>query len=168
MPRLIKDGAVVEDSWQFSDSRSEVESALDLESPCFLSLELWLEMFPTGEIPEGASLGVVLEPGQEPGIIADTLASIGAIAIEFPAFADGRGFSYARELRQTHDYEGEIRAIGDILRDQLHYLMRSGFNAFQLSDENDLDGALRSLTDFSEAYQMSIDKPEPLFRRRTS
>ena len=85
--------------------------------------------------------------------------------VNFPVFTDGRGFSYARELRER-GLRGELRAGGHFIRDQLTYLQRCGFNAFQMADEAELEAALASLADFSEHYQASIDQPLPLFRRR--
>jgi uncharacterized protein (DUF934 family) len=88
------------------------------------------------------------------------------IALCFPVFSDGRAYSSARELRQNMGYAGEIRAIGDVLRDQLFYMHRCGFNAFALRDDQDLELALSAFADFREGYQASVDRPDPLFRRR--
>jgi uncharacterized protein (DUF934 family) len=114
----------------------------------------------------------------EPGVIlttADSLDSIvghlnqlSVIAIEFPQFTDGRGYSMARLLRERFGFEGEIRAVGDVLRDNLFYLSRCGFDGFVLSDRSTLEQALESLSDFSEGYQASVERPEPLFRRRAA
>ena len=87
------------------------------------------------------------------------------MVVNFPVFTDGRGFSYGRELRER-GYQGELRAAGHFIRDQLTYLSRCGFDAFQMADESQLEDALASLDDFSESYQAAIDQPLPLFRRR--
>ncbi len=144
MPKLIKDGVIVED-----------------ESPEVLDLEQWLG----SELR--SSRAVELEPGETIAPLLDCLDDIPLVMINFPTFMDGRGFSYARELRER-GYQGEIRAVGHFIRDQLTYLSRCGFNAFQFDDESELEEALGSLKDFNEAYQASIDKPQPLFRRRAS
>ena len=102
---------------------------------------------------------------ESPKLIADSLDALPMVAIDFPKFADGRGFSYARELREQHRFEGEIRAIGDFMRDQLFYLQRCGVNSFAL-DNDGLEAALASLKDFDECYQPGVDQPLPLFRRR--
>jgi len=88
------------------------------------------------------------------------------VAIRFPKFVDGRGFSVARLLRERYQYQGEIRAIGEIIRDQLYLLQRCGFNAFEFGAEVNLAEASKSLADFSDAYQVAVDQPVPLFKRR--
>ncbi|MCX2981353.1 DUF934 domain-containing protein [Halieaceae bacterium IMCC14734] len=142
MPKLIKDGRVVDDQWQG-------------------------EILQPEQIPESpaAPVAVQLEPGQGPATIPCALSNLGLVTIFFPAFTDGRCFSYARELRES-GYTGEIRATGHFIRDQLFYLQRCGFNAFQFAEEVDLDACLASLSDFSESYQAAVDQPEPLFLRR--
>ena len=94
------------------------------------------------------------------------IATVPVIAINFPKFVDGRGFSLARLLRERYGYQGEIRATGEIIRDQLYLLQRCGFNAFEFGEEVDLAEASKSLADFSDAYQVAADQPIPLFKRR--
>jgi uncharacterized protein (DUF934 family) len=86
--------------------------------------------------------------------------------VRFTSFTDGRGYSIARLLRERYRWRGELRAIGDIQRDQLYYLHRCGFDAFDLRDGEDVETALAAFNDFSEAYQTAVDRPVPLFRRR--
>lgn len=143
MPNVIRDGVIVEDD----------------ESPEVLDLETWLEC------DERASRAVVLEPGETLEPLFEHIDEIPLVLVNFPTFTDGRGFSYGRELRQR-GYKGELRAVGAFIRDQLTYLSRCGFNAFQMDDESQLEDALASLKDFNEYYQASIDQPLPLFRRR--
>ena len=107
-----------------------------------------------------------LEPGDDPARAADRLRSAARVEVNFPSFTDGRGYSIARLLRERHGYLGELRAVGDVQRDQLFYLARCGFDAFLLRDGLDAQEALCALHDFSEAYQASVERPEPLFRRR--
>ena len=71
-----------------------------------------------------------------------------------------------RDLRE-HGYRGELRAVGAFLPDQMHYLRRCGFDAFQFNDESRLEEGLRQLDIFSEHYQGAMDEPRPLFRRRS-
>ena len=115
--------------------------------------------------PDKQGHAVQLEPGQAPTPLFEYLEQIPLVAINFPVFTDGRGFSYARELRQR-GFKGELRACGHFIRDQLTYLRRCGFDAFQLANEHELEAALASLADFDEFYQGSVDQPLPLFRRR--
>jgi uncharacterized protein (DUF934 family) len=149
MPRLIKDGVICEDQWL----------PADIENPGsdhFPSLQQW---------QNNSGPTVQLEPGDGAAALIDQLDTLEVVAINFTAFMDGRGFSYARELRER-GFSGEIRALGSFIRDQLTYLNRCGFNSFQPTDDSALEGCLDSLSDFSEAYQASADKDQPLFRRR--
>jgi uncharacterized protein (DUF934 family) len=107
-----------------------------------------------------------LEPGDDPAGVADRLAGAARVEVNFPAFADGRGYSIARLLRERYGYQGELRAVGDVLRDQIFYLSRVGFDAFLLREDQDAEEALAALHDFSEVYQASVERPQPLFRRR--
>ena len=88
--------------------------------------------------------------------------------MNFPKFTDGRGYSSARLLRDRYSFRGEIRAIGDVLQDQLFYMKRCGIDAYALREDKDIVAALASLRDFSETYQAAVDQPQPLFRRRTA
>ncbi len=143
MPKLIRDGAIVEDA-----DNTEV-----------LDLETWLGC------DDRTSRAVVLEPGETLEPLFAHIGELPLVLVNFPTFTDGRGFSYGRELRER-GYTGELRAVGAFIRDQLTYLGRCGFNAFQMDDESQLEEALASLKDFNEYYQASIDQPLPLFRRR--
>ena len=154
MPRLIKNGAITDDQWLPADADSAMMSASQV-----CSLEQWLQL----EDKSGSA--VQLEPAEGPAPLFGSLAQIELIVINFPVFTDGRGFSYARELRER-GYQGELRATGHFIRDQLTYLARCGFDAFQMSDESQLEASLASLSDFTESYQAAIDQPQPLFRRR--
>ena len=154
MPRLIKDGMIVEDQWLPADLD---HAAADTQR--ILGLEQWMAL------ADKAGAAVQLEPGQGPAPLFDHLADIPLVVINFPVFTDGRGFSYARELRER-GFQGELRASGHFIRDQLSYLQRCGFNAYQMVNESLLEDALAGLAVFSEHYQASIDQPLPLFRRR--
>jgi uncharacterized protein (DUF934 family) len=155
MPRLIKQGSIINDVWVPLNSDIALPASGQI-----CNLEQWLHL------TDKSGSAVLLESGQEPAPLLGHLEKIVLVVVNFPVFTDGRGFSYARELRE-HGYKGELRAGGHIIRDQLTYLRRCGFDAFQLHDEDGLETALASLTDFSECYQAAIDQPLPLFRRRT-
>jgi len=113
-------------------------------------------------------VGILLKNTDDPALLADDLSDTNLIAIEFPRFTDGRGYSIARLLRGRYGYRGELRAVGDIMRDQIFYLTRVGFDAFALRDDQDPQVALTASADFSVAYQASSDQPVPLFRRRAA
>jgi uncharacterized protein (DUF934 family) len=154
MPRLIKEGKIIEDTW--------LPIHPDVVLPAsgqICTLLQWQQL-----LDKNCS-AVQLEAGQEPTPLYPFLQDIQLVVINFPVFTDGRGFSYARDLRER-GYSGELRACGHFIRDQLTYLHRCGFDAFQMADESGLDSALASFRDFSEYYQAAIDQPLPLFRRR--
>lgn len=155
MPKLIKNGAICPDNWQPADPESSAPAADGIAS-----LEQWLKL------DDKSGSAVQIEPGEDISPLLDSLGDLELVVINFSAFMDGRGFSYGRELRER-GYQGELRAAGHFIRDQLAYLQRLGFDAFQMADESQLEDALDSLSDFSEYYQAAIDQPQPLFRRRS-
>jgi uncharacterized protein (DUF934 family) len=117
----------------------------------------------------GDLLGVWLAPNEGPETIAEDLDDFSVVAIHFPKFADGRGYSTARLLRQRYGYRKELRAFGDIGRDQIFFLSRVGFDAFAVKErDDDLVEALSAFDSFPEAYQTGTDRALPLFRRRTA
>jgi len=107
-----------------------------------------------------------LEPTDEPAAFADRLGTAARVEVNFPKFGDGRGYSIGRLLRERYGYRGELRAVGHITRDLLFYLESCGFDAFELRPGEDPQEALAGFDDFSEAYQASVARPLPLFRRR--
>jgi len=110
----------------------------------------------------------LLEAGDDPGALAASLGRLKVVAVDFPKFGDGRGYSIARLLRERYGYRGELRAVGEVARDHLYFMAQCGFDAFELRAGEDPQQALDALNDFSEAYQASVARPLPLFRRRRS
>jgi len=106
---------------------------------------------------------LLLQGDEEP---AAQYVEASSIAVEFAAFNDGRGLSLAVLLRERLAYQGEIRALGAVHEDILHYMIRCGFSSFELPDERDPNIALASLHPYSDQYQGSVQQPEPAFRRR--
>jgi uncharacterized protein (DUF934 family) len=163
MPRLIKDGAIAEDRWTLLRD-AVVLSDVPAGVPTIVPLALW-----QGErsaLGLRTDIGVWLKPSDDPDALAQDVGTLPLVAVDFPKFSDGRGYSIARLLREKHRFAGELRAIGDVLRDQLYYLRQCGFNAFAVRADRDLDDALKGLRDFSENYQATVVRPVPLFRRR--
>jgi uncharacterized protein (DUF934 family) len=165
MPQLIKDGAIVDDRWTLLREATSLADVPDGE-PAIVPLALWLAQ--RDALRARGEIGVWLRPSDEPDPLAADCAALPLIAIDFPQFTDGRGYSIARLLRERHGFEGELRAIGDVLRDQLYYLRQCGFNAFAVRADRNLEDALKSLGDFSENYQATWARPVPLFRRRAT
>ena len=90
---------------------------------------------------------------QAPEHIGDGLWRLAVIALEFPAFRDGRAYSYARLLREKYGYEGELRAVGDVLLEQLHFMTRTGFDAFEIESDDPLRDFEIAAAEFSIWYQ---------------
>ena len=162
MRQLLKDGHVVDDNWILAEDNLE---SLPSSGNVLLSTSQW-QQFASELDQQQAPVGVWLEGNEEIPDFIESLLQLPIIAIKFAKFVDGRGYSLARLLRERYHYSGELRAIGDIIRDQLYLLKHIGFNAFQPSQDIDLEQAAASLTDFSENYQSTNAQPIPLFRRR--
>lgn len=111
------------------------------------------------------AVGVRIGSDKVPSDIPE-IQRLALIAIEFPRFTDGRGYSVGRMLRQRHGYRGELRAVGWVLRDQLQYLERCGFNAFELKAGKPLESALEAFGELSVTYQAAVDDARPIYRRR--
>jgi uncharacterized protein (DUF934 family) len=166
MPDVIRNRRVVADTWTFlgADGAEALPQPLPA-GPIVVPLSAWKER--REELAARAEpLGVWLKPDQDPKEIAADLAAFALVAVHFPKFTDGRGYSTASILRTRYRYTGELRAFGDVGRDQLFYLARVGFDSFRLADHRDPHDALASFNDFSVPYQGAVDRPEPLFRRR--
>ena len=166
MALIIKDRNVVADCWRRLELNADgnlpaAPSAGDIIVP----LAMW-----QGQreqlITRPGRLGVWLDSHEDPANVAEDLKLFGVVAVNFPTVTDGRGYSIGRLIRERYGYKGELRAIGDVLRDQLFFLSSCGFNAFALREGEDPQEALAAFGDFSEAYQNSVERPLPLFRRR--
>jgi uncharacterized protein (DUF934 family) len=153
MAELIRDERLTEDALDFpgEDRRGTPGGAYTLED--------WLQ----ADSPDATM--IQLYPDDSCDALRPHLKRVAGIAVYFPVFSDGRGFSIARELREA-GFSGELRARGHILPDQVHFLRRCGFNAFQPDDATRLSACLERLQLFSDHYQASIDQPVPRFRRR--
>jgi uncharacterized protein (DUF934 family) len=162
---VIRNRQLEPDPWRIVGlAPEERESALP-HGAIVVPLALWKER--RGELLRRLEpIGVWLEPDQDPAEIAADLPQLALVAVRFPKFTDGRGYSLASLLRRRHGYRGELRAFGDIGRDQLFYLSRVGFDSFLLPEHRDPAAALGGFHDFTVRYQGSVDDPQPLFRKR--
>ena len=165
MPNLIKDKMVVNDDWTILrlNEGETADTVTVAEGKIIVPLSVWQAQ--RSSLQTRRELGVWLASDARPEALKDDLTAFQVIAVDFPKFADGRGYSIAYNLRARLGYSGELRAIGDVLRDQLFYMQRVGFNAFAVRADKNIDDALKGLTDFSEKYQTSWDEKNPLFRR---
>ncbi len=158
---IIRDGDIVQDQWQLVE---DAEQALP-DGDIIVPLALW-QAQKDALIARGGNLGVWLDSNEGPEEISADLARFSIVAIRFPAFADGRGYSYARLLRERYGYENDIRAIGDVMQDQLFYMQRCGFSSFALKEGRDVAAALASFNPIHHTYQASANQPDPLYRRK--
>lgn len=160
MPNIIKDGAIVADTYQLVTEAGALP-AQDI----VVSLDVWQQQR-EAILAHPYKKAVLLKPDQHPEVLVEDVKQLDMIALDFPAFADGRGYSYATLLRQRFGFTGELRATGDVFKDNLFYLKRCGFNSFAVRADKDINVALQGLNDFSESYQASVDESRPLYRRR--
>lgn len=115
---------------------------------------------------EGRAVGVQLESHEEVEALAYDLPQIAAVALAFPKFGDGRAFSYARLLRERFGFKGEVRAVGDVLRELAGQMVRCGFDAFEPADGSTLEDWQRASQRFRHVYQRSSDGRSPAFAER--
>ena len=169
MSKIIKSDEIVDDEWQvvtLAEGQSP-ESLTLVNGALIVPLAVWLAR-KDELLARQTPFGVWLDSSEAPEAIAGEFEHFAVIGVNFPKFTDGRGFSIARLLRERHSYRGEIRAIGDVLQDQLFYMKRCGFDAYAVRADKDIAKALAGLRSFSESYQAAVDQPQPLFRRRTA
>jgi uncharacterized protein (DUF934 family) len=165
MREIIKHRTVVSDDWTVL-RLTEGDTPESIEVPAgkvIVPLTVWKAQ--REKLQGRADLGVWFASSERPEELKGELGNFQVIAVDFPKFADGRGYSIAYNLRARLGYTGELRAIGDVLRDQLFYMHRVGFDAFAVREDKNIHDALKGLTDFSETYQSSWDQKNPLFRR---
>ncbi|WP_098493853.1 DUF934 domain-containing protein [Collimonas sp. PA-H2] len=162
---IIKNRAVVSDDWSVLRLH-EGETAESVSIPAgkvIVPFGVWQAQ--RVQLQDRSAIGVWLSSDAQADELKDDLAHFAVVAVDFPKFTDGRGYSIAYNLRTRLAYSGELRAIGDVLRDQLFYMQRVGFNAFAVRADKNIHDALKGLTDFTEKYQTSWDEKTPLFRR---
>jgi len=162
MPRLIRNRSLVDDRYTLVRDAGSLADLPDGVA-VIVPLSLWHER--RSALIARGDTGVWLAPADPPDALADDVSRLPVIAVDFPQFTDGRGYSHARLLRERHRFTGELRAIGDVGRDQLYYLAQCGFDAFAIPDDRDAEAALAAFDDFSDGYQSTTART-PWFRRR--
>ncbi|MGR9012813.1 MAG: DUF934 domain-containing protein [Gammaproteobacteria bacterium] len=148
--QIIKDKQIIDDSWNYVADDAEL-----VDGNICVSLARW-KKDKQQLLKSNSKIGVRITPADSVEAIADDLKDIQLIELDFPVFTDGRIFSHAWMLRGRYNYQGEIRATGHFMPDQVFYLSRVGVNAFSLEKTEDLPVALSNLNDFSVNYQKSI------------
>lgn len=156
MPLIKQKQLVKDDGWIFVADDAELPSSGDVVVSLTRATDL---------IQRNGRLGVRVEPEDDVHVVAKLLTKVSLVAINFPKFGDGRGYTKARLLRERFGYKGELRAVGEVLADQLQYMLRCGFDSFALAEGKDVAAAIRAMTDFTITYQAATDDPRPLYRR---
>ena len=161
--KVIKDNKIIEDDWQLLCQIDDLESLP--AGKIIVPYAFWLENRETLS-KRAPGVGVCINGDIDTEQVAGDLDGIDLIALDFPVFTDGRAYSHARLLRERYGYAGELRAVGDVLRDQLFFMRRCGIDSFQLRADQDAAAALGALNEFSVCYQGAADNVAPLYRRR--
>jgi len=164
--KLLDNGAIVYDNWTVLGDDIELASYHDIPpGRVLISLKHWGEFRQQLSTRPTDKLGLIINSDESPRLVANELDIFSVIAINFPVFTDGRGYSHARELREHFNFQGEIRAIGDVLVDQLYAMRRVGINSYVLRKQEESEVAQRYLSTFSHPYQGAQDDPRPLIHR---
>lgn len=148
VPLINQHGLVLSDPWRFIDADEVGEACNVVAHYVILPMPLWLAHGQRLR-EHGYSVGVWLGPADEPEELTPALETLPVIAVQFPTFTDGRGYSQGRILRERLGFSGDLRAIGDILRDQMYLLHKCGFSSFALRADQSPEEALAALKDFN-------------------
>lgn len=157
---LIKEGVLVQDSWQLLADEDEL-----VEGPIVVSLDRW-QSERENLLARNTPIGVRLKSDQTPALVADDLDRFAVVALEFPKFNDGRAYSYARLLRDRYGFKGEVRAVGNVLRDQFLLMQRCGFDAFEVANEAAAAAWEKAISEISVTYQPGADARRPALALR--
>jgi len=166
MPTIIRDSAIIESPFWVVSLDEVTENSGVSDQPNALLPQAFFLQHQTA-LAGRKDLGVWLASSDDVEALAGLVHQLPVVALHFPMFGDGRAYSSAVILRTRLQYQGEIRAIGDVRRDELEQMQRCGINAFQLAEDQDIHASLQALSAFSFSYQASIDRPTPLFRQRS-
>jgi uncharacterized protein (DUF934 family) len=161
--QVIKDKAVIDDDWSLI--RDIEDSSSIPEGDVILPLTFWQanrdQLLKTKKIH-----AIWIDGSIETESLLDDIEFFSLIALDFPTFKDGRSYSHARLLRERYNFQGELRAVGDILQDQLFFMERCGINSFQVRDDKNIEQALNGLKIFSDGYQAAADDATPISKKR--
>lgn len=150
-PLINLQGIVPTDSWRMVSHDEALNEAIALPGQhLIMTIPLWRT---NGEtlVGQGHKVGVWLWPDDDPETLISNVQTLPIIAVHFPVFTDGRGYSHGKMLRDRLGYTGELRATGDVLRDQIYFLSRCGFSSFALRADQNSEECLTALNDFSWA-----------------
>lgn len=158
---LIKDGRLAEETW--TDVADDEAITADIDP--VVSLERWQSERETLS-GRNRPIGLRLRSEQSPAAVAEDVDRFDVIALEFPKFTDGRSYSHARLLRERYGYRGELRAVGNVLRDQFQFLLRCGFDSLEVADEKLADAWEEATSEIAQVYQRATDPRAPIWAQR--
>ena len=160
---LVKNGARVgDDAWRVLDD----EAAVPADGDIVVSLARFKGERAALLARNGGRLGVVIAPGEAVEDIGEDSMRFSLVMVQFPVFRDGRGFTSARLLRERYGYGGELRAVGEVLEDQIFFMLRCGFDAFEIIGSDPEAAFARAAKTFSAAYQAATDGLLPVSAHR--
>ncbi|MFL2840346.1 MAG: DUF934 domain-containing protein [Pseudohongiellaceae bacterium] len=166
MPKLIKDSLLIEDIWHLIEKDTDITILESIgTNHIIVPVKLWADNKKLLSLHKN-NIGIWFDSNENLTLLDEEPNDFSVIALNFPVFRDGRSYSNAAILRQQLNYIGDIRAIGDIRRDQASYMLSCGFTSFLIPDDIDIGVFLTGFHDFSENYQSTVANPTPLFRRR--
>jgi len=153
---LISNGRLTDDPWVTVAD----EEALAASGPVIVSLDRW-RAERDALLARGGLLGIRLASHQLASEIAADVLHFDLVALEFPTFRDGRAYSSARLLRERYGFAGELRAVGNVLRDQFMFMHRCGFDAFEVADEKQVEAWRKAMDEITVWYQPATDGRVP-------
>lgn len=159
--KLVKEGALAADAWTHVTD--------DGELPDGGAVIVSLARFKADRdalMGRNAPLGLRLQSHEPPADVAEDLNRFEVVALEFPIFRDGRGYTYAVHLRQRFGFDGEVRAVGDVLWDQIPNMLRCGVDTFEVADDFPLEAFEEARTVFTHVYQPDVSGRATVFELR--
>ena len=157
---IIKNGELITDKWISLDDDNPAPE----KDAIIVSVSRWLKER-DGLLSRQTPVGVRFRSGDTLEDIAADLSNLDILALEFPAFTDGRAYSTARTLRDKYSFKGEIRAVGNVLRDQWSFMSRCGFDAFEVDEKTTLSAFRDAISEMDDQYQPASDDRPAAFNR---
>lgn len=167
MTQIILDKQIANDDWTLVADDMALTSANEVINFIRWANAMGSEKETLIAKRDAGTLGIQLNAGDTADLLADDSQGFALINVEFPKFADGRGYSAAHLLRKRYGFTGQLRSVGDVLFDQLFFMMRCGFNAMAMRADQDLELCVKGFETFSTSYQGDVNDARPLFRRRS-
>lgn len=167
MPLINAQQVVEDDLWVSltgEDAAEQLAAKLEANEALLVPFQLW-QTQKDALLAREAGVAVLIQGDTDIDAVAAELDHLPMIAIDFPSFADGRGFSQARVLRQRLGFKGEIRAVGDVTWDRLRYMLRCGFDTFAIADDRFSDKIFKAFNEINVCLQGAADDPRPIYRQ---